>query len=80
MAFAEGVAAGGERDGLLVVHRHAREGLANVPAGGDRIRLAVRPFRVHVDQTHLHGGERILEFPVAGVALVAKPLVSSAPQ
>ena len=28
--LAEGVAAGGQRDGLLVVHAHAREGLANV--------------------------------------------------
>ena len=42
VALAEGVSAGDERDGLLVVHRHARERLADVPAGGDRIRLAVR--------------------------------------
>ncbi len=67
MALAESVAAGGQRDGLLVVHGHACEGLAHVTAGGDRIRVAVRAFRVHVDQTHLHGGERILEIPVAGV-------------
>ena len=79
MAFAEGVAAGDERDGLFVVHRHAREGLSNVTAGGDRVRVAVRPFRIHVDQAHLHGGERILEIPVAGVALVAKPGVLAAP-
>ena len=64
MAFAEGVAADGERDGLVIVHRHAREGLAHVPAGRERIRLAARPFRVHVDQTHLNGGEWILEIPV----------------
>ncbi len=73
------VPAGDERDGLFVVHRHAREGLANVTAGGDRVRVAVRPFRVHVDQAHLHGGEGILEVPVAGVALVAEPLVLGAP-
>ena len=42
VGLAEGVAAGDERDGLLVVHRHAREGLADVPGRGERIRLAVR--------------------------------------
>ena len=40
-------------------------------AAATRIRLAVRPIRIHVDETHLHGGERILELAVAGVALVA---------
>ena len=80
MTLAEGVPAGDERDGLFVVHGHACEGLSNVTAGGDRIRVAVRPFRVHVDQAHLHGGEGIFEIPVAGVALVAKPACSSAPQ
>src|SRR6516225_4806232 len=37
MRLAETVAAGDERDGLLVIHRHAREGLADVLRGGDRI-------------------------------------------
>jgi hypothetical protein len=67
MALAEGVPAGDERDGLFVVHGHAGEGLADVTAGGDRIRVAVRAFRVHVDQAHLHGGQRVFEIPVAAV-------------
>jgi hypothetical protein len=81
MALAEGVPAGDERDGLFVVHGHACKGLANVTAGGDRIRVAVRAFRVHVDQAHLHGGQRIFEIPVAAVALVARsqPLALGAP-
>ena len=28
---------------------------------GQRIRIAVRAFRIHVDQAHLHGRQRILE-------------------
>ncbi len=79
VALAEGVPAGDERDGLFVVHRHARERLSNVPGRGERIRVAVRAFRVHVDQAHLHGGERVLELPVAGVALVPEPLGLRAP-
>ncbi len=79
MGLAEAVTAGDERHGLLVVHRHAREGLADVPRRGDRIGLAVRPFRVDVDQAHLHGGQRIREITVAAVALVRQPLAFGAP-
>ena len=60
MGLAEAVTAGDERYGLLVVHCHAREGVADIPGRGERIRIAVRPFRVDVDQTHLHCGERRL--------------------
>ncbi len=74
VGLAEGVAARDERDRLLVVHRHAREGLADVPRGRDRIRIAVRALRVDVDQAHLHRRERILQVAVAGIALVPQPL------
>ena len=79
VGFAEGVTAGDQRDGLFVVHRHAAEGLANVAGGCERIGIAVRAFRVDVDQTHLDGGERIFQFAIAGVALVAQPLGFRAP-
>ncbi len=77
--LAEGVAAGDQRDGLLVVHGHAAERLADVARGGDRVRVAVRALRVDVDQAHLHGAERLLELTVARVALVAEPLGLRAP-
>ena len=80
VALAERVAADDERDRLLVVHRHAGEGLADVAGGGERIRVAVRALRVHVDQAHLHGAERTGELPVAAVALVAEPRVLGAPE
>jgi hypothetical protein len=67
VAFAEGVSAGGERNGFLVVHGHAGERFADVTAGGDRIRIAVRAFRVHVDQAHLHGRQGVFEIAVTGV-------------
>jgi hypothetical protein len=61
VALAEGVAAGGEGDGLLVIHAHAGEGLANVAAGLERVGIAARAFRIDVDQTHLDGGQRVLK-------------------
>src|SRR5712691_2041451 len=79
MGLAEGVTAGDQRDSLFVVHRHAAEGFADVPGRRERIRVAVRAFRVHVDQTHLHGGELALKIAVAAVALVRQPLAFGAP-
>ena len=74
VALAEGVAAGNECNGLFVVHRHAGESLANVAGRGHRVRVAVGPLRVDIDQAHLHRTQRFLEFAIAGVALVAQPL------
>ena len=58
--LAEGVPADDERDRLLVVHRHAPEGLADVPRRRDGIRLAVGPFGIHVDEAHLHRAEGLV--------------------
>ncbi len=70
MGFAEGMAAGDQGDGFLVVHGHAGEGYADVAGCGDRVGVAVRAFRVHVDQAHLHGSERVLQVTVTAVAAV----------
>ena len=59
VAFADGVTARGQRDGFLIVHGHPGEGLADVLGGGHRIGLAVHAFGVHIDQTHLHGCQRV---------------------
>ena len=66
MGLAEGVAAGDERDGLLVVHRHPRERLADVAGRGEGARLAVGALGVDVDEAHLDRAERVLELAVAG--------------
>src|SRR3981081_4866664 len=74
------MAADDERNRLLVVHRHAGEGLANVPGGSQRIRVAAGPFWIHIDQAHLHGAKRTGELPVAAVSLVSQPSVLGAPE
>src|SRR5271169_1445920 len=80
VGFAEGVTAGNERNGLLVIHRHAGECLPDIPCRGNRVRLSIRPFRIHIDQTHLHSSERILKITVAAVALVRQPLAFRSPE
>ncbi len=46
---------------------------ANVARRGDRIGIAVRAFRVHIDEAHLHGRQRILEIPLAGSSASPHP-------
>src|SRR6185436_13597095 len=65
--------------GFFVVHGHAGESFADVSRRGDGIGVAVRTFRVHIDQTHLHRSKRILEIAIAGVTLVAQPCVFRTP-
>ena len=78
--LAEGVAAGDQGEGLLVVHRHPAERLADVAGRGDRVGVAVRPLRVDVDQSHLDGTERARELAVTAVPLVAQPGVLRTPE
>src|SRR5215218_5309772 len=80
MSLADRVAADDERNRFLVVHRHATERLSNVPGGRQRIRVAARPLRVHIDQTHLHGAERTSPLPGPAVALISEPSVLRAPE
>ena len=84
VALAEGVPTCNQRDCLFIVHAHSREGLANVTAGSNWIRIAVRTFRVHVDQPHLYGGKGVFEITFAGVATSGlfaggKPFMLSTP-
>src|SRR5437868_3384102 len=80
VGFTETVTAGNERNGFFVVHRHAGESLSDIPRSGNRIRLSIRPFRIHIDQTHLHSSQRILKITVAAVALVRQPLALRPPE
>jgi len=80
VAFSESVPAAGERNCLFVVHRHACEGLAHQTAGFERIGLAARAFRIHINQPHLHSGERVFEVASAGKAgLVVEPFLLVSP-
>src|SRR5690606_6720315 len=58
---------------------HAAEGLADIARRGERIGIAVRPFRIDIDETHLHGGKRVLEVAVAAIALIREPFAFPAP-
>ena len=84
MRLAKGVAAGGERNRLLAVHRHAQEGRLHVARRLQRIGIAARPFGIDVDQAHLDRRERPLEFgKLLGSMRVLAPWltqISSAPQ
>ena len=79
MGFAKRMTAGNQSHGFFVIHGHAIERFANVLSRGKRIRLAVWSLWVHVDQSHLNSGERILKLPVSRVTLVSQPLAFGSP-
>ena len=76
VVLAKSVAASDEGHRVLVIHRRTGEDLTDIPRRSNRVRVAVRSFRVDVNQSHLHRRERILEIPAAGVALITQPLSS----
>ena len=65
MGLAERMAAGGERDGFLMVHRHALERDLDVARGLQRIGIAAGAFGIDVDEAHLDRGQRVLELHFA---------------
>src|SRR5262249_35074505 len=65
---------------FFVAHRHAGECLTDIPCRSDWIRLPVRSFGIHVDQSHLHGSQRIREVTLAAVTLVGQPLAFGTPE
>src|ERR1700693_2658490 len=79
VGFAEGVTAGDERNGFLVIHRHARESLSDITCRGKGIWISIRPFRIHIDQAHLQRGERLLEGSISRVTLIRQPRALRSP-
>src|SRR5690606_40030826 len=78
--FTEGVTTGDQGDGFFIIHTHAAEGFADVARGEQRVGVAARAFRVHVDQTHLSGAKRASQFAVtAEAAGVTEPFTFRAP-
>ena len=73
MGLTEGVSTSDQGHGLFVVHAHAGEGVTDVLGGQNWVWIAVRAFRVDVDQTHLHCCQRVLQLAVALVAIVGQP-------
>ena len=79
VCLAKGMPARHQGYGFFIIHRHACKGFANVAARCHRIGHAVRAFGVHVDQPHLHSGQRVFQLAVALIAFVAQPCVFVAP-
>ena len=79
MRLAKGVPTGDQRHGFSVIHRHPGKGFADIPGRGQRVRVAIRPLWVHIDQAHLHGSQRVFQLPVASIALVIQPDILGSP-
>src|SRR5208283_3229674 len=51
----------------------------DISCRSNRVRLSVGPFRIHIDQAHLHGTERILKITVSAVAFFRQPSALRSP-
>ena len=68
--LAEGVTTSDQGHGFVVVHGHAGECLTHVLARQHGVGVAIRTLWVHIDQTHLHSGQRAFELAFTGIAAV----------
>src|SRR6202030_1704047 len=80
VGFAERMPARNERNGLLVIHCHASERFADIACRSDWIGLSIGPLRIHINQSHLNSGERIIELTITAVALVPQPRALRPPE
>ena len=74
MGLAERVTTSDQGQCFLVVHCHIAKGAADVGGGRKRIMIAVRTFRIDVDQTHLGRGQRPRQIALAIAATVGQHL------
>ena len=79
MSLPETMSPGDERYSLFIIHSHTCKGFTNISTCSNRTWFTIRPFRVYIDQTHLHSGQRILKFTITRVAFIIKPLTLSSP-
>ena len=85
MRLAERVTAGGERDGLLRIHRHAQEGGLHVARRQQGVGIAARAFGIDVDQAHLDRGQRAFQLKLflgidARLGAIAHPNLLGTPE
>ena len=59
VGLAHGMAAGRKSHGFFVVHGHPRKSGTDILGRAQWIGLAIHPFGVDVNETHLDGGQRV---------------------
>ena len=82
VGLAHGMAAGRKSHGFFVVHGHPRKGGSDILGRAQRIGLTVHAFGVHVNETHLDGGQRIrqrIAIHGVGVTVFGQPFLLATP-
>ena len=79
VAFTESMASCDKCYCLFIIHSHPGKCFPYINTGFYRIRITVRAFRVHINQTHLYCSQWILQIPFSGITFVAKPFCFRTP-
>lgn len=75
VGLAEGVATSNQSHSLLVIHGHAAEGSADIPASSDWVGHTIGSLRVDVDQAHVGGGQWIFKIALVNILVLLLMLV-----
>ena len=73
VAFTERVTTSSKRHSFFIVHRHTRECFTDVSGGRQRIRVAIWPLWINVNQTHLHGTQNADQVTRIRITFVIQP-------
>mmetsp|Transcript_25902 Transcript_25902/g.74897 ORF Transcript_25902/g.74897 Transcript_25902/m.74897 type:complete len:212 (+) Transcript_25902:1498-2133(+) len=82
MRFSECVPSSDQSNRFLVIHRHPTECRANVMSSIQRVAIARRSFRIHINQSHLHRAKRFLQVArsmLRSVSLIRQPFLLGTP-
>ena len=71
MGFTKSVPTGNKCYGFFIIHSHAAKSFTNITGRSQRVWVAVGPFRIYINQSHLNRSQWILQVTVAGITLVS---------
>src|SRR6056297_2746783 len=77
--FSECVSAGNECNGFFIIHGHTFKRLPYILCRFFGIRHSIRPFRVHINQSHVVGSKPSLKITRVIVPLICKPFMFRPP-
>ena len=79
MRFTECMTTCGQGDSFFVIHRHSGKCFTNIAGTCQRIGIAIRPFRIHIDQSHLHGRQRMRQIAITRITAIRQPVCFKTP-
>ena len=79
VCFSKCMSTGNKRHCFFIVHTHSAKRFANIFGSSHRIGVAIWPFGININKSHLNSSKWIFEFAIGCIAFVIQPFVFGAP-